>query len=98
MALPNLHEKIYDTPVNLLPFADHIEKIPESQKVNYENYHQLPCSNNYSIVSIYVDLFKILSILFGEENLRSKVLTHIRKHWNIINKLLSFTYIRKNSV
>ena len=81
MASPNLQEKIYDTSVNLLPFVDHIEKIPELQKVNHQNYHQLPCSNDYSIVSIYVDLFKILSVLFGEENLRTKVLTHIRKHW-----------------
>ena len=93
MASPNLHEKIKDISDNFPLFADHIEKIPELKKVNHENYFQLPCSNYYSIVSIYVDLFKILSVLFDEENFRTKVLTHIRKHWKYYQKIAQI-YLR----
>ena len=95
MASPNLHEKIKDISDNFPLFADHIEKIPEFQKVNHENYFQLPCSNYYSIVSIYVNLFKILSVLFEEENLRTKVLTHIRKHWKYYQQIAQIYLSRK---
>ena len=71
----------------LLTYNDHIMKIPEPEKVSIQNYHQLPCAEDYSIVSIYNDLFKILGILFDEENLRNKVLSHIRKHWRYYEKM-----------
>ena len=87
MALSKLQQKICDTSACILPFVDHIEKIPEPQKVNHQNFYQLPCSNDYSIVPIYDDLFKILSVLFGQENLRTKVLTHIRIHWKYHQKI-----------
>ena len=70
----------------MLPYIDHIEKIPEPQKVSLQNYYLLPCSEDYAIVSIYSDLFKILSALFDQENLRTNVLTHVRKHWKYYKK------------
>ena len=92
MASPNLQGKINDTSVNFLPFADHIGKIPELQSVNQQNYYQLPCSNDYALVSIYVDLFKILGVLFGVENLRTKVLSHIRKHWKYYHQTANILF------
>ena len=64
----------------LLEYNRQIMKMPELQKVSAHDYHQLPCAEDYSIVTIYSDLFVILGILFDEENLRNSVLTHIRKH------------------
>ena len=97
MASPKLQPKVYNTSARIIPFVNHIEKIPEPQKVNHQNYHQLPCSNDYSIVSIYVDLFKILSVLFGQENLRTKVLTHIRRHWKYYQKTAQL-YLHKKKL
>ena len=97
MASPNLQGKINDTSVNFLPFADHIGKIPELQTVNQQNYYQLSCSNDYALVSIYVDLFKILSVLFGVENLRTKVLSHIRKHWKYYQQTAN-TYLHRKKL
>ena len=94
MASPNLQGKTSDISVNFLPFTDHIGKIPEPQSVNQHNYYQLPCSNDYALVSIYVDLFKILSVLLGVENLRAHVLSHIRQHWKYYNQTAS-TYLHQ---
>ena len=95
MALLNLQGKTSDISVNFLPFTDHIGKIPEPQSVNQHNYYQLPCSNDYALVSIYVDLFKILSVLLGVENLRAKVLSHIRQHWKYYYQTASSYLHRK---
>ena len=53
----NLQGNTNDISANFLPFVDHIGKIPEPHSVNEYNYHLLPCSNDYALVSIYVDLF-----------------------------------------
>ena len=75
----------------MLPYIDHIEKIPEPQNVSLQNYYLLPCSEDYAIVSIYSDLFKILGALFNHGNLRTNVLTHVRKHWKYYEKLHNST-------
>ena len=81
MASSKPQGKTDDILTNILPFVDYIEKIPEPQSVNEYNYYLLPCSNDYTLVTIYMDLFTILGVFFGIENLRAKVLSHIRRYW-----------------
>ena len=92
MASSDLQGKFKDISTNFLPFMDYLVKIPEPQSVSEHNYYLLPCSNDYSLVTIYVDLFTILGVLFGIENLRDKVLLHIRRYWKYYHQI-SQTYL-----
>ena len=80
----------------LLTHKDHIMKIPEPQKVSIQNYHQLPCAEDYSIVSIYNDLFKNTWHPFDEEKLINKVLSHIRNTGDITKGQCRSIYSAKN--
>ena len=55
-----------------------IKKIPEYWKVDEKDYPLLPCSDIYSLVVVYDNLFKILSILYNRKNVHKDVLNHIK--------------------
>ena len=56
-----------------------INKIPEKWKVNSENFHVLPCSNDFSLVGTYTEFFDIIGILYNKKKLREDVLTHTKQ-------------------
>ena len=97
MASSKPQGKTSDISTNILPFVDYIEKIPEPQSVKEYNYYLLPCSNDYAIITIYVDLFTILGVLFGIENLRAKVLSHIRRYWKYYHQTAK-TYLHRKKL
>ena len=63
----------------LFKFSTTIKKIPEFWKGGEQDFCCLPCSNDYSLVSICHDWFKILERLYDTQDLRKNVLNHIKK-------------------
>ena len=80
MAGSSTDENFTEISQKLFKFSTTIKKIPEFWKVGEHDFHCLPCSNDYSLVTIHSDLFKILEGLFDQKDLKKKVLSHIKKH------------------
>lgn len=87
VSIANLPNPVDISP-QLLKYNTPIKKIPEFWKVGENDYHYLPCSDDYSMVMIYSDLFEILGVLFDKDNLRNNVLSHIRKHQKYYDKVM----------
>ena len=78
MATSKLAMPVLKTTRNL-EYTNIITKIPELKKVTYSEYCLLPCVTEYSLVVIYENLFELLGIIYGIEDLCQKVLLHIKQ-------------------